>query len=88
MRITDVSGNDRNNILEVTACTTQPLSDRLKNKLTDKLASLSGKKIVLIEKIDSSIMGGIVLSYGNSRLDASVRMRLENMRRSINSIIA
>lgn len=80
--------NDRNNILEVTACTTQPLSDRLKNKLTDKLASLSGKKIVLIEKIDSSIMGGIVLSYGNSRLDASVRMRLENMRRSINSIIA
>lgn len=80
--------NEKNNILEVTATTTSPLSDALREKLTAKLAALSGKKIVLIEKTDSSIIGGIVLNYGNTRLDASVKTRLENMRRSIDSIIA
>lgn len=80
--------NDKNNILEVTVITTVTLSDSLREKLVEKLSALSGKKIVLVEKTDKNIMGGIVLNYKNTRLDASVKMRLENMRRSINSIIA
>lgn len=80
--------NEKNNILEVTAVTAAPLSETLRTKLVDKLTKASEKKIVLKEKTDKSIMGGIILNYGNSQMDASVKTRLENMRRQIDSIIA
>lgn len=80
--------NDKNGILEVVAVTTQPLSDSLREKLVGKLSKVSGKKIVLVEKIDAAIMGGIVLKYNNTQIDASVKSRLDNMRQQIDSIIA
>lgn len=80
--------NDANNILEVTAVTTQKLSDALRQKLVEKLEKNSGKKIILVEKIDKDIMGGIVLKYNNTQIDASVKSRLDNMRQQIDSIIA
>lgn len=80
--------NEKNGIMEVVAVTTQPLSDTLREKLVDKLVKISGKKIVLVEKIDATIMGGIVLKYNNTQIDASVKSRLDNMRQQIDSIIA
>lgn len=80
--------NDKNGILEVEVITTSSFSDNLKQKLLEKLSKNSGKKIILNEKIDSSIMGGIVLKYNNTQIDASVKARLDNMRQQIDSIIA
>lgn len=80
--------NEKNNILCVTAVVSGELSENLKEKLTLKLESISGKRIILEEQIDKSIMGGIVLKYNNTQLDASVKTRLDNMRRQIDSIIA
>lgn len=80
--------NEHNNILEVTATTSISLSRELRDKLKAKLGSISGKNIVLVEKLDPSILGGIVLSYENTRLDASVKGKLEKMKSQINSIIA
>lgn len=80
--------NDKNGILEVTVTTTMPLSDNLREKLVLKLEKISSKKIQLVEKIDTSIMGGIVLNYNNTQIDASVKKRLDTMRQQIDSIIA
>lgn len=80
--------NDKNGILEVEVITTVKLSENLKTKLLEKLSKNSGKKISLVEKIDPSIMGGIVLKYNNTQIDASVKARLDNMRQQIDSIIA
>lgn len=80
--------NEKNGILEVTAITTKPLSDELKKKLIQKLESISLKKINLIENVDEAILGGIVLSYGNTQLDASIKSKIDSMRSQINSIIA
>lgn len=80
--------NDKNNILEVTASTVDGLSENLREKLVKKLESVSGKKIVLVEKTDKSIMGGIVLDFKNTQIDASVKKRLDTMRQQIDSIIA
>lgn len=79
--------NDRMNILEVTATTAIPLTDSLREKLTDKLSAVSGKKIVLKERVDSKIIGGIVLSYNNTEIHASVRDKLEKLKAQINSIV-
>lgn len=75
-------------IAEVTVTTDAPLSDELREKLLKKLEKTYKKKILLKEKIDSSIMGGIVVNYGNTMLDGSVKTRLENVRKQIKGIIA
>jgi len=80
--------NEKNGILEVCATTTMPLSENLREKLISKLEKVSGKKIQLVEKIDASIMGGIVLDYNNTQINASVKKRLDDMRQQIDSIIA
>lgn len=79
--------NDRMNILEVTATTAIPLTDSLREKLADKLSAVSGKKIVLKERVDSKIIGGIVLSYNNTEIHASVRDKFEKLKAQINSIV-
>lgn len=80
--------NDKMGILEVTAVTSQPLSDRLRKKLTQKLEAVTGKKVVLSEKTDSSILGGILLRYGSVEIDSSVRSRLDKLKAQIDSVIA
>ena len=78
---------EKKNILEVTAITVQPLSEKLRKKLTDKLQSVSGKSIILHEKQDKSILGGIVLRYANTEIDSSVRTKLDSIKAQIDSII-
>lgn len=80
--------NDEKNILEVTAITTIPLSDNLREKLIKKLEDISKKTIVLTERIDKSIIGGIVLEYSNTQIQGSIRNRLDELRARINSVIA
>lgn len=80
--------NEENNILEVTAITTVPLSDLMREKLVKKLESVSKKTIVLSEKIDKSIIGGIVLEYNNTQIQGSIKHRLDELRARINSVIA
>ncbi len=80
--------NNENNILEVTAITTVPLSVTIKEKLIKKLESVSKKTIVLSEKIDKSIIGGIVIEYNNTQIQGSIKHRLDELRDRINSVIA
>lgn len=80
--------NEKMNILEVTAVTAEPMSQRLKDKLEQKLAAVTGKSIVLTEKTDKGIIGGIVLRYGNTEIDSSVKTKLDKLRAQIDSVIA
>ena len=77
--------NKKNNIENVTAITAVALSDELRKKLISKLQKDYGKKIQLQEKVDKSILGGIILRTENSQTDASVRTRLEAIRAQLSS---
>ena len=77
--------NKKNNIENVTAITAVALSDELREKLISKLEKDYGKKIQLQEKVDKSILGGIILRTENSQTDASVRTRLEAIRAQLSS---
>lgn len=78
---------DRKNILEVTATTVRPLSEKLREKLVKKLESVSGKSVILHEKQDKTILGGIMLRYGNTEIDSSVRTKLDKIKAQIDSAI-
>lgn len=71
--------NDYNNIAEITVTTSIPLSDPLRQKLSAKLSQRFGKTVKLIEKIDPSILGGVVIDYGNTQIDGSIKKRIENI---------
>ena len=73
----------RENIEEVVATTAVPMTQEQKEKLTAKLEKSTGKKILLKNQIDPSLIGGVVLKIGNRQMDDSVRSRLEGIRRQI-----
>ena len=43
----------------------------------------AGRKVTLAANVDPDILGGIVVRVGNSILDASIRTRLEQLRRHV-----
>lgn len=75
--------NHKLGIEKVTAITAVPLNDSLKEKLVSKLEKEYGKKIKLENKIDKSILGGIILRTDNSQTDASLRTRLDQVKAQI-----
>ena len=69
-----------NGILPVTAVTAIPLSDALREKLADKLSTVTGQKIELTCKVDPDCLGGVRLDYDGKRLDDTVSHRLDSVR--------
>ena len=65
-------------IVDVT--TVVELDDNLRGVITNKAESHLGRKCVLVEHIDPSIQGGIIMSAGSRYVDASVRSQFERAR--------
>lgn len=61
----------------------RPVSEALQRKFSDIVSSLTKSTVDFEVKLDESIKGGFVLEYGTYRLDASVKTRLERMRREL-----
>ena len=53
-----------------------------------QLAKMYGKEIILREKVDPAILGGMIVSCGDSMLAGSVKTRLDNMHKQIKDMIA
>lgn len=69
--------NQHNNITEMTVITSIPLKPDLKARLIKKLNRSPERLLNLNEKVDPSIIGGIILRMGNSQIDNSIKGRLE-----------
>jgi F-type H+-transporting ATPase subunit delta len=53
-----------------------PLDENERIKLAERLGEITGKKIILTEKVDPGIIGGIIARVGGSIIDGSTRSRL------------
>jgi len=62
---------------EVSVASVAPLDARLKERITQELKSTLRKTIELKEKTDKDLIGGLVLKYGDTVIDGSVRRRIE-----------
>lgn len=74
-------------ILRATAVTAASMSDRQVSALTERLEKLTGKRVILKNETDPSLLGGVTLRCGGTQLDGSVRSRLEQLRRSLSETI-
>jgi F-type H+-transporting ATPase subunit delta len=59
------------------------LSDEEARQLLRQVEEASGRKVEATREVDPDLIGGIVLQIGSHRLDASVRGRLDRLRREL-----
>lgn len=76
-----------NGILSVNAVTPVALSPEQCERLTRKLARITGKKIRLHNRIDPAVLGGIRLDYDGQRLDDTVAHRMDAVRDLLNKTV-
>jgi F-type H+-transporting ATPase subunit delta len=70
-------------IVHAELTTAVELSDDEARTLLQQIEQASGRKVEANRNVDPSLIGGIVLQVGSHRLDASVRGRLERLRREL-----
>jgi F-type H+-transporting ATPase subunit delta len=70
-------------VLPVRIATAVALDEGVARKLGEQIEKSTGQTIELTASVDPDILGGIVLRVGNSILDASIRNRLENLRKAV-----
>ncbi len=68
------------NLVVVDVVTAVPLDDGLRQLITEKAEADLGKKAVLRERIDKSILGGIIMSVDGNYIDASMISQLSRAR--------
>lgn len=75
--------NEAHRVAEAEVTTAQPLSAEQRERLCKKLAEMTGKKVVLKEKVDASVLGGVLLQMDGKRYDNTLRQRLSDIRHAI-----
>ena len=70
-------------VLDVELTTAVELSEDDARKLLDRIEQVSGRRLRATREVDPGLIGGFVLRAGSHRADASVRGRLERLRREL-----
>lgn len=71
--------------LDVTVTSAIELDPAVVGRIGEEVERQTGEKVELSSRVDNEILGGIVLRVGNMVLDASIRTRLEKLRKSVAS---
>jgi F-type H+-transporting ATPase subunit delta len=74
---------EENKLLPVTVTSAVELDSELVEGIGRKIEEQTGQKVELSSRVSPDVLGGIVLQVGNMVLDASVRNRLEQLRKSV-----
>jgi F-type H+-transporting ATPase subunit delta len=72
-----------NQLLPVTITSAVTLDEATVKSIGDAIGRQTGQQVQLTADVDPDVLGGLIVRVGNSILDASIRNRLENLRRSV-----
>jgi F-type H+-transporting ATPase subunit delta len=72
-----------NRRIDVTVTSAVELDPEVVGKIGGEIEKQTGQKVELASRVDEDILGGVVLQVGNMVLDASIRSRLEKLRKSV-----
>jgi F-type H+-transporting ATPase subunit delta len=74
---------DENKMLAVEVTSAIPLEKSVVTSLGERIGEQVDRKIEITSSVDPEILGGIVLRVGNLILDASIRNRLNQLRKQV-----
>jgi ATP synthase F1 delta subunit len=72
-----------NRRIDVTVTSAVELDPAVVSKIGEEIQRQTGQEVELASRVDEEILGGVVLQVGNMVLDASIRSRLEKLRKSV-----
>jgi len=75
--------DSENRMLPVEVTSAVGLDDATVKSIGERIGQQTGQRVELTSKVDPSILGGIVLRVGNSILDASIKHRLDQLRKHV-----
>jgi F-type H+-transporting ATPase subunit delta len=79
----DALWEKENKLLPVQITSAVELDKGTIKELGDRISEQTGRKVELSSSVEPDILGGIVVQVGNSVLDASIRNRLDQLRRAV-----
>jgi F-type H+-transporting ATPase subunit delta len=79
----DARWADARKLLPVSVTSAVELDDGLVEEIGERIGEQTGRTVELSSKVDPDVLGGLVLRVGNMVLDASIRNRLEQLRKSV-----
>ncbi|HEX6205406.1 MAG TPA: ATP synthase F1 subunit delta [Solirubrobacterales bacterium] len=82
-RALDELWKHENRRIDVTVTSAVELDPAVVAKIGQEVERQTGEEVDLSSAVDDQILGGIVLQVGNMVLDASIRSRLEKLRKSV-----
>ncbi len=75
--------DQENRLLPVEVTSAVDLDDATVRSIGERIGQQTGQRVELTSRVDPSILGGIVLRVGNSILDASIKHRLDQLRKHV-----
>jgi F-type H+-transporting ATPase subunit delta len=82
-RVFDSLWAEENQLLPVKLKSAVELDDDTVKEIGKKIEEQTGRKIELTQEVDPDVLGGLVMQVGNMVMDASVRGRLEKLRKQV-----
>jgi F-type H+-transporting ATPase subunit delta len=82
-RAFDERWEEDHKVLPVQITSATELDEATVRGIGDRIGEQTSRKVQLTAEVDPDILGGIVLRVGNQILDASIRNRLEALRRQV-----
>jgi F-type H+-transporting ATPase subunit delta len=79
----DVMWERENKVLPVEITSAVELDEQTVKGIGDRIGQQTGQRVELTARVQPEILGGVVLRVGNQILDASIRNRLERLRRQV-----
>jgi len=79
----DALWDEENRRLPVTITSAVALDEATVKSIGDAIGRQTNQQVDLTANVDPDVLGGLIVRVGNSILDASIRNRLENLRRSV-----
>jgi F-type H+-transporting ATPase subunit delta len=79
----DTLSDEKQGVVRATVTSAAPLSEAFYQRLSEQLATMVGKKVVLDRRQDPTLIAGVVTRIGDNTIDGSVRGRLETLERKL-----
>ena len=76
---------DHLGLIEAVATTAVPITPELEKEILTKVATLTDKKVTLVNKVDPAIIGGFILRLDDIALNASVAHQLNSLKQTLRS---
>ncbi len=76
--------NEKNGIVEAEVMSAKELNKETVKLLKNYIIKLSGAREVMVdEKVDKSLLGGVVIKYGDKVIDGSLKGNLQDLKSSL-----